>query len=272
MSFQPIAKNDVHLWFLPNGTPETEQLCAAGLDLLAPDEQQRYRSYRHPGRAKQFLLGRILMRRGLAAHLAADAGDLRFCCGATGKPELHRAFTDEMVFSLSHARPCAVMAIACAERIGVDVEMSSRASSVLGIARNLFCDAERRQLESQGATAASQAMALWSLKESIVKASGSSIWEGLSSVQLALNGEHIRWLSAPPDGPESNWFLMFGHYQTDRALALAVQRKHPMSQVQKVHIHILSDDSADVGCLKVSSASGLVSTRSAAGNHDCLEG
>jgi 4'-phosphopantetheinyl transferase len=261
VSFQPIAKDELHLWFLPNGTAEIEQLCAAGIDLLALDERQRHQSYRHSGRAKQFLLGRILMRRSLAAHLAADPGELRFCYGAAGKPELHRAFDHEIAFSLSHARSCAVMAIACAERIGVDVEMSSRAASVLGIARHFFCDAERRQLEAWGADAASNAMALWSLKESIVKASGSSIWEGLSAVQLALNGEQIKWLSAPPDGPESNWLLMCGHYQPDHTLALALLRKHPMSQVQKIHIHILGNESADVSCFKILSASGLISTR-----------
>jgi 4'-phosphopantetheinyl transferase len=258
--FHPLAKNDVHLWFLPDGAAEIERLCAAGDDLLTPDERQRYQSYQHSGRAKQFLLGRILMRRSLAAHLAADAGELRFSYGPAGKPELHRAIASEIVFSLSHARSSAVMAIACAARIGVDLEMQGRASSVLGIARQFFSEAERRQLEPQSAAAASKAMALWGLKESIVKASGSSIWEGLSAVRLALNGEHIKWLSAPPDGPEFNWLLMCGSYQTDRSLALALQRKHPMSEEQKIHTHILGNESAGDNCLSVSRTSRLVST------------
>ncbi len=51
MPSHPIAKNDVHLWFLPDGATEIERLCAAGDDLLSPDERQRYQSYRHSGRA-----------------------------------------------------------------------------------------------------------------------------------------------------------------------------------------------------------------------------
>ncbi len=254
MPSHPIAKNDVHLWFLPDGATEIERLCAAGDDLLSPDERQRYQSYRHSGRAKQFLLGRILMRRGLAAHLAADAAELRFSHGPAGKPELHPAIAGGLVFSLSHAGSCAVLAIVRGERIGVDFEMSGRASTVLGIALQFFSDAEKRQLESQGAAAA-QAIALWGLKESIVKASGSSIWQGLSAVRLALDGVHIEWLSAPPDGRAANWLLLSGRYQSDHVLALALQRKQPMSEEQKIHIHGLGNEPADAGCLKITSSS-----------------
>ena len=152
------------------------------------------------------------------------------------------------------------MAIARAKRVGVDMEMLSRAQSVLGIARQFFSETERHQLKSHGAAAASNAMALWSLKESIVKASGSSIWEGLSAAQLVLNGAHIKWLSAPPKGPESDWLLLYGRYQTDRALALALQRKHPITQAQKIYTHILGNELASDISFSVLSTSCVVST------------
>lgn len=252
---KPVAENDIHLWFLPAQAAQLERLCAAADGLLAPDERQRHQSFRHSGRARKFLLGRILMRRALAAHLAADAAELRFSYGPTGRPELHRAIAGELVFSLSHAGSCAVMAIARGERIGVDLEMSERASTVLGIARQFYSDAEKRQLGSHGAAAAPRAIALWGLKESIVKASGSTIWQGLSAVRLALDGAHIEWLSAPPDGRAANWLLMCGCYRGDRALALALQREQPMSEAQKIHIHSLGDEPANAGCLKISSSS-----------------
>ena len=252
------VENDVHLWFLPRAAPEVEQLCADGVHLLAPEEVRRYRSYANSRRAKQFLLGRILMRRSLAAHLPGAADAFRFSYGPNGKPKLDRAAAGELVFSLSHAQSSAVMAIAAAERIGVDVEMLSRASSVLGIARQFFSEAEKRQLDAQGSSAKQAAIALWGLKESVVKASGSTIWEGLSGVELALEGEHIRWLSAPPDGAQSNWLLLSGRYQAGYALALALKRSEPISKLQKVHTHVLGNAATGARQFTISSASGLV--------------
>ncbi len=261
MSFHLIAKNDVHLWFLPNAAPDVDQLCAESLEYLAPGELYRYQSFRSSKRAKQFLLGRILMRRSLAAYLPEDSKELRFSYGPNGKPELYSASADDPVFSLSHCRDGSVMAIARAERIGVDIEQTIRAPTILRIARQFYSDAELRQLDSQGADAAEGAMALWLLKESVVKANGSTVWEGLSGVKLALQGKHVQWLSAPMDGPESNWFLMCGRYQAGCSLALAVKRPEPVSQSQEVHIHTLSMALPIDTNFKLSSSSGPVAVK-----------
>lgn len=261
MSFHPIAKNDVHLWFLPTAAPEVDRLCAESLEHLAPDELHRYQSYRSSKRAKQFLLGRILMRRSLAAHLPANSHELRFSYGPNGKPELHPATANDPVFSLSHSRAGAVMAIARAERIGVDIEQTTRAPAVLRIARQFYSDAEIKHLESQGADAARGAMALWLLKESVVKANGGTVWEGLSGVKLALPGKHIQWISPPMEGPESMWFLMCGCYQADCSLALAVKRPEPVSQSQIVHIHTLGGALPTDAYFKLSSSSNPVAIK-----------
>ena len=261
MSFHALANNDVHLWFLPEGVADIERLCAASMDLLMPDELQRYQSFRNSGRAKQFLLGRILLRHSLAAHLAVDVNALQFSYGPNGKPELPKTIIDGLVFSLSHARSRAVVAIASGERIGVDLEMSNRAESALGIARQFFTVAENQQLESRGEAASQEAMALWGLKESIVKASGDTIWSGLSEVQLALGGEQIQWRSAPPDGPASNWFLMSGRYKDECMIALAVQRKQRIFQEQKICSHVLGHESANDNPVRISLASNPVSTK-----------
>jgi 4'-phosphopantetheinyl transferase len=258
--FHPLANNDVHLWFLPEGVADIEQLCAASLNLLMPDELQRYQSFRNSNRAKQFLLGRSLLRHSLAAHLAVDVSALQFSYGANGKPELPKAIIGDLVFSLSHAGCRAVVAIASGERIGVDLEMASRATAVLGIAQQFYSAAEKRQLESDGATAAQEALALWGLKESIVKAGGETIWRGLSEVQLALDEERIQWLSAPPDGPASNWFLMCGRYSDECMIALAVQRKQKIFRVQTVCNHILGRELANDNPDSSSLASSPVST------------
>ena len=255
---KPITENEIHLWFLPRAAAEKEKLCRGGAGLLASDELDRYRSYRHPTRAKQFQLGRILMRRSLAAHLAMNPGELQFSYGLNGKPELQAAIAGGLVFSLSHARSSSVMAIAYAERIGVDMEMLSRASPVLGIARQFFSAEEMRHIESHSETAAEEALTLWCLKESIVKASGSTIWEGLAKVKQASHGEHIKWLSAPLIGAEPTWCLMHGRHYGDYLLALAMQRNDVLSQPQKMHIHILGSEANSDACFRITGASGSI--------------
>lgn len=259
MSSHPLANNEVHLWFLPEEVADIERLCAASMDLLMADELQRYQSFRNSERAKQFLLGRILLRQSLAAHLAVDENALQFSYGANGKPELAKAIIGELAFSLSHAGSCSVVAIASGARIGVDLELASRAKAVLGIAQHFYSPAEIGRLDSHGASAAQQAMALWGLKESIVKASGDTIWRGLAEVQLAFDNEQIQWLSAPPDGPASNWFLMAGRYKDECRIALAVQRKQQISQEQKICSHVLGHESANGNPVRILITSNPVS-------------
>ena len=224
--------------------PGVEALCKESLDILSPDERDRYHSLRHPGRSQQFLLGRWLLRRSLAAHMAVNESELQFAYGPNGKPELTTALAGNLAFSLSHARTASVVAVARAEALGVDFESLSRASSVLRIARRFFSETELHRLRAEGECADVALMALWGLKESIVKAGGNTIWEGLSAVRLAVEGENVHWLSPPPDGLESDWLLMCGCYQSDYALALALRHKQPTTQPLDVIVHAMGTASA----------------------------
>ena len=265
MPYCPLAESDVHLWFLHNDLPGVEALCGESLDLLSPDERERYRSLRHPARARQFLLGRLLMRRSLAAHIDMTESEIKFVYGPNGKPELDAAVASNLAFSLSHARTASVVAVARVERIGVDLELLDRASSVLRIARRFFSNEELRHLHIEDKYAEATAMALWGLKESVVKADGNTIWEGLSAVSLAFDGNRIRWLSPPPGGRDSEWLLMSGLYRTDCSLALAIKREQPESQPLDVIVHTMGPVPSSDTRLKIQYTSGEVTTRSSSG-------
>ena len=198
------------------------------------------------------------MRRSLAAHLAIGPEELRFVYGPNGKPDLRPDQAEGLVFSLSHSRDGAVVAVGRAQRIGVDIEQPSRASFILRIARQFFSEAEKRQLSRLGAGAEDAAMALWGLKESVVKAGGNTIWDGMSGVSLARHGKCLQWLSAPPDGRICEWLLVTGRDQAGSALALAVQRTHPILREQVLRGHILDGANAGDDFIELSSASALV--------------
>lgn len=263
MADHPPAENEVHLWFLQTDVPNVEALCKESLDLLSPDESERYRSMRHPGRARQYLLGRLLMRRSLAAHMHVTEAELKFVYGPNGKPALDATIASDLAFSLSHAGTTSVMAIAPAEKVGVDLELLDRAPSVLRIARRFFSEAELRHLRGKDEHAA--VMALWGLKESIVKANGTTVWEGLSAVRLIFDGDRVLWLTPPPDGHDSDWLLMSGRYRANYSLALAVKRGQTESQPLDVIVHVMGAAAPTDSGLKVHYASDDVTTRSSSG-------
>src|SRR3546814_1156720 len=67
-------------------------MCGSGAHLLSTDERQRLGSITNAAAARRFLLGRILIRRGLARYLDADPRNLVIALGPHGQPVLaHRS-------------------------------------------------------------------------------------------------------------------------------------------------------------------------------------
>lgn len=262
MSPDPAQDHTLYLYFLPSDTPRLDDLRRNGHALLSPEERARLDDFTHPKRADQFFLGRVLMRRCLAIHTGLAAGALEIELGPNGKPALSDRHDTGIVFSLSHNRDTAVFAIAEAEKIGVDLELTSRAPTVAKIARKFFTPGEARRLEGAGDDAERDAMALWTLKESIVKAEGGTIWAGLSGVELEFGQDSIRWLSPPPTGRADDWFLASGRHGTDSSIAVALQRIDGVGQAPSIAAATLGSEELKEDCFKVTRATPSVTTRS----------
>src|SRR3546814_18398006 len=79
-------------------------MCGSGAHLLSTDERQRLGSITNAAAARRFLLGRILIRRGLARYLDADPRNLVIALGPHGKPVLAHPVDGSLAFNLSHTR------------------------------------------------------------------------------------------------------------------------------------------------------------------------
>ena len=216
-----LPRGHVHLWQLPDQQPDVERIRAKGMDLLSPEERQRSDGMKHPLVADRFVLGRILLRRVLARYLDEDPADLAFHYNSNGKPELVDRSGPAISFNLSHSASEIILAVAAAPAIGVDLEPVDRADTAYRISQRFFSTSEIRQLEALGPKAASHALMLWSLKESIVKARGETVWDGLAKISLATEGRRILWLSAG-NNERSGWQLAAGTFGENHLLALAV--------------------------------------------------
>ena len=217
-----LPSGEVHLWFLTDALPYVGRICSEGFTLLSPDEKKRFIDMKNRRAAKWFLLGRILLRRVLAQYLDEDPAALAFHHNANGKPELQSPSAIDISFNLSHSASDIVLAVTRAPAIGVDLEALGRADAAYRISQRFFSKNEIQQLELLGTKAPDRALVLWALKESIVKANGDTVWDGLEKISLVIDGRRIHW---PSRGEESStsWQLAGGPFRENFFLAFAVK-------------------------------------------------
>lgn len=216
-----LRSGEVHLWCLPSCQNRIDRLREDGTELLSVDEMQRLREMKQRGPADQFLLGRILLRRVLAQYLDTDSAMLSFGYDDNGKPRLARPVSCEFSFNLSHTASDTILAVGKTPAIGVDLEAWDRAETAYRISQRFFSASEHEHLELLGQAGATHALMLWALKESVVKASGDTVWDGLANVSLAIRGKHIEWLPCP-EADRRSWKLAGGTFRDASFLAIAV--------------------------------------------------
>ncbi len=217
-----LPLGEVHLWVSPDEPACIGSMCADGIALLSLPEKQHFADMKHRPVAKRFLQGRLLMRRVLARYLGEEPAALAFRYNANGKPELDRAPATPLSFNLSHSASDVVLAVARTTAIGVDIESMHRADAAHRISQRFFSESEMRDLEALGAAAPERALMLWALKESIVKANGDTVWDGLAKISLAIEDRRIEWPSShKSDG--STWHLAGGPFRGNCVLAFAVK-------------------------------------------------
>lgn len=217
-----LPSGEVHLWFLTDNPPRIGPICADGFTLLSSQEKKRFIDMKNRSMARRFLLGRSMMRQVLARYLVQDPAALAFHNNANGKPVLQGPPAMDISFNLSHSGPVIVLAVTRAPAVGIDLEALDRADAAYRISQRFFSKREIRDLELLGAKAPELALVLWALKESIVKANGDTVWDGLEKISLSIKGRRIDWRSQEKEEPR-NWQMAAGIFHDNYVLALAVK-------------------------------------------------
>ena len=106
--------------------------------LLSADELQRLNGYRSAHAAKEFVIGRALLRTALAQRLQVDSNTLVFARDEDGKPQLAYPSNHLWHFNLSHERSWVVLMLSTLGPVGVDVEGHARRNNLAGIAQRFF--------------------------------------------------------------------------------------------------------------------------------------
>ena len=200
-----------------------DQTVEGAIDVLDRDERDRAARFVFDRDRRRFIVSHAWTRLALANCLDCAPESLRFSVGARGKPRLVDAPQD-VRFSLSHAGERALLAIALAQEVGVDLE-EHRAIEVIQLARRFFGPREIEALEILPEAERLPAFfRCWTRKEAFIKALGDGLSFPLDGFEVSVaenrSPQLLRACTAMPDALRW-WRIVALQVESGYAAALA---------------------------------------------------
>ncbi len=155
--------------------------------MLDGDERARAARFRFARHRQQFVAAHVLARLVCARLSGGDPAGLRFARDPAGKPRLVAPpGAQNLAFSLSHTEGWVGLAAGAApRRIGFDLEAHERPGT-LDFLADLLDPRERAALAGLDEPARRERMlALWTLREALLKARGTGLADGLGGLCFA---------------------------------------------------------------------------------------
>ncbi|ARO27974.1 4'-phosphopantetheinyl transferase protein (plasmid) [Rhizobium sp. TAL182] len=215
-SDNPPAAINVVLWQYPKNGSDGERWLRA----LSPNERERAATYRFERDRTSFIAGRYLLRQLLSAHTETQPDKIVLLADAYGKLTVEGR--DRLQFNLSNADGLVAVAITSeCERVGTDCERAD--AEIEAAALESYCSLdERRWLDQMPAGERPRAaVALWTLKESHLKALGVGLRRDPRSVSFSWqDGIPVLVQSGEPDRQWHHRLLESG---SQHVVALAVR-------------------------------------------------
>ena len=161
------------IWLVDGRTVDDAEL-ARDAAWLNADEAARYGRFVQPLRQRQFLIGRVLLRRALGWLLNVPVGAISL----TERPGL-APLLDHVEpapgFSLSHSGPWVACAVCAQSALGLDIEVMDAQRDLHALAEQAFNAEEKRWFAKQSnRTRVAAFYQLWSSKEARIKLAANS--------------------------------------------------------------------------------------------------
>jgi 4'-phosphopantetheinyl transferase len=225
-----LSATHIDVWLVFDAQREDQRLREYAA-LLAPDEIERARKFRDEARRQQFVVTRALTRIALSNYAPDIAPEeWRFATGARGKPVLAAGFEEHSLhFNAAHTTGLVALAVAREPDVGVDVENLVEGHPPLSIASRYFDADEVRDLEQLPVGEKRRRFyALWTLKESWLKATGRGLADGLGNISFALDAAHrARRVTFATETP-GTWRFWQAQVSTEYLLAIAIHSPQPV--------------------------------------------
>jgi 4'-phosphopantetheinyl transferase len=168
--------NAIDVWL--TRTNVSAETLARASELLDDEERQRAARFRFDADRARSIVSRSALRHLLGRHRSRDPRELRFVCGAHGKPAL---VNGELEFNVSHSADWAAIAIASHTPVGVDVEHERSLHDLAALTTRYFAPPEAEAVLRDP----SLFFPVWTAKESVIKATGDGLSLGLASFEVS---------------------------------------------------------------------------------------
>lgn len=207
-----IRPGEIHLWIAR--TDLSDPVVDVLREMLDDEERRKAARFHQEADRRRSIIARAALRALLAGVLGRNARDLRFVHGPQGKPAVA---CGEVEFSVSHSDDCVAIALAASSPVGIDVECERPMGDLLDLAERFFAEPEALAVRSAAPhDAAALFYAIWTAKESVVKAAGGGL-----SIEL---GSFVVQPSPDRFTPVQN---LGGDPALDGWSVLALPRVHP---------------------------------------------
>ena len=187
-----LAANEIHAWHIDQAEFDKSELEAYCLDWLTEKEMGRYKRFTFDHHRKQFLLGRMLIRKTLSEYANIAPDKWNFIENKYGKPAIAPELNhSSLFFNLSHSGDRQVLVLAKTEAIGVDIESSNKPRRVVKISDRYFSPLEVGEMMAlPDSDRLSRFYDLWTLKEAYIKACGLGLAIPLQQFSYQFPSEH----------------------------------------------------------------------------------
>ena len=192
-AISPPADREVHLW---SGSLDCTAAQRSGWKtLLSADERQRAEQYHFATDRHRYIVRRGMLRTILARYLLVDPLAVQFHRSQYGKLSLTGEFApSKLDFSLTHSQGRSLVAVACGQPIGVDLECVRRLPDLDGLVKQCLSPSEKNCLGTLSLTEQlNYFYRCWTGKEACLKALGEGLTRHLDSIRLD-------WATAAGDG------------------------------------------------------------------------
>jgi 4'-phosphopantetheinyl transferase len=185
-----LAAGEAHVWIAR--LDALDDHADATTAILDDRERARAANFRFDRDRQLYILGRMTLRRILAAYLDIMPAEVLLRAGHHGKPELGPPFgIDALHFNVSHSGDVALYAFTRDGPIGVDVEQTRALPDLDGLADLVLSPREKAIFHALAPTDRQDFFqTAWARKEAYLKALGDGLMRSPTSIEFgALLGE-----------------------------------------------------------------------------------
>ena len=221
-----LPPDEVHLWLADAAVNRSPARVREILASMSAEERERYDRYRHPDRAREFLLTRAIVRETLSRYVPRAPADWTFAFNEHGAPRVSpEALAPGLRFNLSNTQGLVACAVALDREIGVDVEWIHRRGRPLEVADRYFATQELAELHAlPDHLRLERFFDLWTLKESYIKAVGKGLAIPLGKFAFRFENGIRLWVDPSLGDDGDGWELHTLSPTRDHRAAVAVRR------------------------------------------------